>query len=172
MHDLDLPPRGHGGSVTACLDVLVYTVAVQQHEAVLNRLPVRMLLQVTPGFPNNGNRVPAVSRSGVEMEVQPRFLAKVGEEPHKGAFALPLAADEDDRPGWDASATTYRLSAEPRNAAEHPRAVLGIETGVPTKSAYVLSAMHTGCAAAVLFDDEDLLLLQVVEQSDVVGRDK
>ena len=123
---------------------------------------------MTRGFLNNGDRVPAVPRSGVEVQVQTRFLAKVSQQPYEGAFALPLAANEDDRPGWDASASTHRRSAEPRNAAEHSRAVLGIETGVPTKSAYVLGAVNAGRTATVLLDDEYLFLLQVVEQSDVV----
>ena len=118
---------------------------------------------MTRGFLNNGNRVPAIPRPGVEMQVQTRCLAKVGEEPYKGAFALPFATDKDNRPGWDAPATMHRSSTEPRYAAKYSRAVLGIQTSVPTESAYVLGAVHAGCAAAILLDDEDLLLLQVVE---------
>ena len=123
---------------------------------------------MTRGFLNNGNRISAIPRSGVERQVQTRCLAKVGEEPYKGAFALPFATDRDNRSGWDASAMTHGLSTESRNAAEHSRAVLGIETSVPTKSAYILGAVDAGRAATVLLDDEYLLLLQVVEQSDVV----
>ena len=34
---------------------------------------------MTHGFLNDGNRVSTVPRPGVEVQVQPRFLAKVGE---------------------------------------------------------------------------------------------
>ena len=86
---------------------------------------------MTRSFLHDGNRVPTVPRSGVEVQVQTRFLANVGEEPYKGTFALPFAADEDDLPGSDASATTHRSSAETRNAAEHSSAILRIEPSVP-----------------------------------------
>ena len=34
---------------------------------------------MTRGFLNNGNRISAVPRLGVEVQVQTRFLAKIGE---------------------------------------------------------------------------------------------
>ena len=70
------------------------------------------------------------------------------------------------------SAAAHRFSADLRDTAEYARPVLGIEAGVAAKAADVLGAVYPGRAARILFDDEELLLFQIVEEADVVGGDE
>ena len=129
-----------------------------------------MSRQAASGFPDDGYGVASASRRDVQMQVQAFPVATELEEPREGSIVLSLDPDKDDSPGfdWDWPASGHRLSTDFRETAEHPRPVLGIKTGVTAKAAHVLGAVYLGRAVAVLLHDEDLLFLQVVEQTDVV----
>ncbi len=65
--------------------------------------------------------------------------------------------------------SAHQVSSNARNAPKYSRTVLGIEPSVTTETTYVLNSMHARGTVETLLKDEDLLLLQVVEQSDIVG---
>ena len=121
-----------------------------------------MAFQPAPEFLDYGEGVPATSRLHVQVQMQSGFLTATSEESCKGSLALPLHTNEYDTSGFDLDTAAHRRSAELRNTAEHPRPILGIETGVATETAHVLCAVHTSCAAGVFLNDEDLLLLEIV----------
>ena len=81
-------------------------------------------------------------RLDVKVYVQACLIAKALKKTRKGTLALSFASDEDS-PAWlnRPSATAHCGLADLREAAQHSRAVLGIESRVTSQTAHVLGGV-------------------------------
>ena len=130
-----------------------------------------MLGKAPTGFLDNRDGIAAGPELDVQVQVPARRITQVSEELRKGALALSFDTDEDNLPLRDRPTPTHLLSTNLGNAAENAGAVLGVEPRVATQAAHVLRAVDARRAIARLLDDKELFLLQIVQQTHVVGSD-
>jgi len=106
------------------------------------------------------------------MQVQTFTVTTELKEPRESPIILSLNPDKDDSPGFDRPASGHCQLSEFRETAENPRPVFGIETRIAAETLNILCAMHTGRATTVLLYNKNLLLFQMVKQTDIVRGDK
>ena len=127
-----------------------------------------MPLEASAGFLNDCRRVTPAGRPDVQVEMETRVFANATEEPREGSIALSFNPNKHDPPSLNPALPPHRASAEFGKPAKHARSIFRIETDVTAQALYILSTVDPGGSSIVFLDDEDLLLLQIVQQSDVM----
>ena len=158
--------------VAPVLPVSLEAVPIQQHHLPDDGPPSGMSGQAAAGLFDNGDSVAAGRSLDVQMQVQACFLTTWRRSCAKARSLGPSTPTKMMRRGSTGRRRRILFSTDLRNAAEHTRAVLRVEASVATQATDVLGSVHAGRAITGLLDDEELFLLQIVEQSDVVGGDE
>ena len=106
----------------------------------------------------------------VQVKVKTFPFADVPEKPHEGSVAFPFNPNQDNAPAANPT-RAHPVSTEPREPTEHAPPILRIEADIAPQPPHILNTVEPGGPGAVLLEDEDLFLLQIVRAARRDGED-
>ena len=99
-------------------------------------------------------------------------FAASSDKSHECLIAYSFNTNKYSAPWFDRIAATHNDSADTRQPAEYPGAILGIKSGIPTQALNVLCAVYASPTIFTFFYDEKLFFLQIIKDTDIVGCDE
>ena len=111
---------------------------------------------------DDGTGVPAAGDDNIEMNMKALFIAELLEPSRECALAIAFRRDEDTFALRNRRPSRHG-SAERGQSAECAAAVQFSKIATPAHPMDIAHAVGTGCAGPVLFDDENLFLLEIVQ---------
>ena len=119
---------------------------------------------------DDGQRISTISDLDLKVDSNTGVGATMLYKSREASFTQSFGANKNSPLGDNPGTAAHFGSPDIRNSAKYTCSIFWIQTSVATQPCHVLGAVNVGNAVRVLFNDKNLLFLQVIEQSNVMRR--